>query len=157
MNRWTTPTPSFHTFLLVAQLEPEAIMGRIRQARIEAEFTQQELADLIDRHKRTIENYENTRVPEWKELAKIAKVLDRDVEWFLYGDEARGQLVDEQLAEINRKLDLILSRLGSTAKTAPASAPAELAEGAKSAAERAQERAEESRRREATRRAARQN
>lgn len=151
MNRWTTPTPSFHTFLLVAQLEPEAIMGRIRQARIDADFTQQELADLIERHKRTIENYENVRVPEWKELAKIARVLDRDVEWFLYGDEARGQVVDEQLAEINRKLDAIIAGLGLKLEKP---APAELAEGAREAASQAESYIA---RREATERAARRN
>lgn len=129
-------------------------MGRVRQARIEADFTQQELADLIERHKRTIENYENVRVPEWKELTKIARVLDRDIEWFLYGDEARSQLVDEQLAEIDRKLDLILTEMGLPAdRPAEPASTSELASDAKASAEHA----EAISRRAATRRPARRN
>lgn len=98
MDRWTTETRTFRTFLLVAQLEPGAIQARIRQARKEADLTQQELADLLERHKRTVENYENVRVPEWAELAKIARVLDRPIEWFLHGDQPQ----DDELAQIHQ-------------------------------------------------------
>jgi len=114
MNRWTTETRNFRTFLLVAQLDPRAIQGRIRQAREEAGLTQQELADLVDRHKRTIENYENVRVPPWPELTKVARVLDRPIEWFLHGEtestdriEAMDVKLDEVLDEIRTLRELV--------------------------------------------------
>lgn len=100
--------------MLVAQLEPDAIRARIRQARLEADLTQQDLADLIERHKRTVENYENVRVPEWAELTKIARVLDRQIEWFLYGDrpEPPGLTeVNEQLTELRRLVELLDRKL----------------------------------------------
>jgi transcriptional regulator with XRE-family HTH domain len=117
MDSWTTNARTFRTFLLVSQIDPGAIQSRIRQARKEAGLTQQELADLIERHKRTIENYERVRVPDWSELAKIARVLDRPVEWFLHGDrnDDEGDLAallqevrDEiaaAVAAVDRKLD----------------------------------------------------
>lgn len=112
MDRWTTDASAFSSFLLVAQLDPDGIRARIRQARRELGLTQQELADLIDRHKRTVENYENVRVPEWKELMKISRALDRPIEWFLHGDrdESSGAVL-EQLVEVNRRLDALDRKL----------------------------------------------
>ena len=116
MNRWTTASRTFRTFLLVAQLDPGAIQARIRQARTEAGLTQQELADLIERHKRTVENYENVRVPDFAELNKIARVLNRRVEWFLHGDGAvaQGEELDEirdELASLRRAIEALDRKL----------------------------------------------
>lgn len=110
MERWTTESRTFRTFLLVAQLDPGAIQARIRQARKEADLTQQELADLLERHKRTVENYENVRVPEWGELAKIARVLNRPIEWFLHGDQPQDDelaALADAVGALDRKLDAL--------------------------------------------------
>jgi transcriptional regulator with XRE-family HTH domain len=120
MDNWTTTSHNFRTFLLVSQIDPAAIQARIKQARREKGLTQQELAELIERHKRTVENYENVRVPDWPELTKIARVLDKPIEWFLHGDreeegDVKAQLhaLVEGLAEVrtdfaalDRKLDV---------------------------------------------------
>lgn len=94
MNGWTTKSRTFRTFLLLMEFEPERIRARLRDARKEAGLTQQELADLMHVHKRSIENYENERIP-WDRLNDYARLLNREVEWFLFGEEAippEGQL-----------------------------------------------------------------
>jgi len=101
MIDWTTESRTFRTFLLVAQLDPDGIRARIRQARKEAGLTQEQLAELIEKHKRTVENYERVRVPDYRELNKIARVLNRPIEWFLHGDVP----ADDALAEVSAKLD----------------------------------------------------
>lgn len=113
MDRWTTQSRTFRTFLLVAQLDPAAIRARIRQARKEAGLTQEQLAALIERHKRTIENYERVRVPDFSELNKIARVLNRPVEWFLHGDQPdRDEVLEaiddlrSTLEQVDRKIDV---------------------------------------------------
>jgi transcriptional regulator with XRE-family HTH domain len=115
MDSWTTTSHTFRTFLLVAQIDPEGIRARIRLARKEAGLTQEQLATLIDRHKRTVENYERVRVPDYAELGKIARVLNRPIEWFLHGDAfeddaaaIRTDLEQQRrlLEAIDRKLDL---------------------------------------------------
>lgn len=93
---WTTDSRSFRTFLLVTQLEPDLIRRRIRQARDEAGLTQQELADLLGVHKRTVENYENVRVP-WRALPQLETVLNRPVGWFLRGDADESAVSEEVL------------------------------------------------------------
>lgn len=106
MDEWTTVDRNFRTFLLVAQLDPGGIRERIRTARRQAGLTQQGLADLVDRHKRTIENWENVRVPEWSELSKLARVLDRPIEWFLYGDrDEPSDKVEAMVEALDRRLD----------------------------------------------------
>lgn len=87
MISWTTNSRTFRTFLLLMELEPEKIRARLRQARKEAGLSQAELADLMSVHKRTIENYENVRVP-WDHLNEYARLTNREPEWFLYGDAA---------------------------------------------------------------------
>jgi transcriptional regulator with XRE-family HTH domain len=65
------------------------ICARIRQARIEAGFTQEEIADLLHMTMRGYQNYEKDRVP-WRALDKIAELTNVTQEWLLRGgpDEA---------------------------------------------------------------------
>jgi transcriptional regulator with XRE-family HTH domain len=87
--------------LLVAQLDPEGIRARIREARKAAGLTQQEMADALEVHKRTVENYERFRVPDYKMLNQIARVTDRPLEWFLHGaGVSEDDRLDAALAEL---------------------------------------------------------
>jgi transcriptional regulator with XRE-family HTH domain len=118
--RPTTNHSDFASFLLVSDLHPQLISDRIRQAREEAGLTQQELADLLGFHKRTIENYEHGRVP-WRELSRLARTLDKSVEWFLRGDDvshvraedvaARLDQVEAQLSRLEVLAQAVLSEL----------------------------------------------
>lgn len=95
MDSWTTKSRTFRTFLLLMEIEPERIRARLRQARKEAGLSQAALAELLEVHKRSIENYENVRVP-WDHLNEYARLTNRPTEWFLYGDAAlppEGQLL----------------------------------------------------------------
>ena len=62
------------------------ICARIKQARIEAGFTQQEIADLLNMSMRGYQNYESERVP-WRDLDKIADLTGKTQIWFLRGDD----------------------------------------------------------------------
>lgn len=113
----TTKGSDFRNFLLVAQLDPEGIRARIREARLAAGLTQQELADLLEVHKRTVENYERFRVPDYRALNRIARVTNRDIEWFLHGEnhDALDDGLREELAEAVRQLALVAPRLAAVA------------------------------------------
>lgn len=95
----TTKSAEFAKFLLMRELDPEGIRRRIRQARKELSLTQQELADALQVHKRTVENYENVRVPPWDEIAPLAAVLGVSVAWLLHGDEIREAGADAAVVE----------------------------------------------------------
>lgn len=104
MDLWTTDSRTFRTFLLVSQIDPAGIRARIKQARKEAGLRQEDLAELLEVHKRTVENYENVRVPEWRTLNRIARILDRPLEWFLHGDQAPADGVEAALDELREEL-----------------------------------------------------
>lgn len=69
----------------MSELERQMICQRVKQARVEAGLTQEELADLLNVGQRTVANYESVRVP-WRYLAKIGEVTGRTQEWLLRGD-----------------------------------------------------------------------
>lgn len=109
------------------QLEREQILARLQQARKEAGLTQQEAADVLGVHKRTIENYENNHVP-WDKLNELAGLYGKLVEWFLRGEDAaleptqsaRLDRLEEGLAEV-RGLVLHLVELAEGQASAEAS------------------------------------
>lgn len=110
MDHWTTNSRNFRTFLLLMQLEPGKITGRLRQARKECGLTQDQAAELADVHKRTIENYEGGRVP-WDRLNDFARLYNRPVEWFLYGDDAISLAEeDADVAVLTGKVGELLER-----------------------------------------------
>jgi transcriptional regulator with XRE-family HTH domain len=118
---------SFRDFLLLMQLDRPAIRRRIRSARKAAGLTQQELAELMRVHKRTVENWENEYVP-WERLNELASVLAREVEWFLYGgdiiaaakrDEAEA-VVLAAVARLDERLDRIEAEIAELRDALPA-------------------------------------
>lgn len=94
----------------MAELEAEAISARIKQARQEAGLKQWQMAELLEVIPRTVQNYEEFRVP-WDKLGKIAEVTGKSVEWLLHGDAGPAPL--DRLAEIEAKLDLLLRAVGA--------------------------------------------
>jgi transcriptional regulator with XRE-family HTH domain len=96
----TTKDRTFRTFLLAMELEREQIVQRIARARDEAGLTQQEAADLLGVHKRTIENWEHVRVP-WRDLNRVAEVYGKPLDWFLHGDAATER-DEETVARLGR-------------------------------------------------------
>ena len=70
--------------LMDARLQRD-ICSRIQQARKEAGYTQQEMADLLGMTMRGYQNYESTRVP-FRWLDKIAELTGKSQEWLLRGD-----------------------------------------------------------------------
>lgn len=70
--------------LMDARLQQD-ICARIQQARKEAGYTQQEMADLLGMTMRGYQNYESTRVP-FRWLDKIAELTGKSQEWLLRGD-----------------------------------------------------------------------
>ena len=70
--------------LMDARLQQD-ICARIQQARKEAGYTQQEMADLLGMTMRGYQNYESNRVP-FRWLDKIADLTGKSQEWLLRGD-----------------------------------------------------------------------
>lgn len=102
------------------------ICRRIKDARKQAGFSQDEMADLLHVIKRTVQNYEKDRVP-WRHLRKIAKLTNTSEEWLLHGDKARQESELKALREEVHALrdevrlalrDLALSRGTRTAREA---------------------------------------
>jgi transcriptional regulator with XRE-family HTH domain len=112
---------------LMAGEMAERIGARIRERRKELGLNQRQLADRLES-----DAVDNQRVSDWERgvhkpseryMAAIAKALDRDVAWFYENPEAgtpdlMGSLGDPtplptglqaELAEINRKLDLLIN------------------------------------------------
>ena len=86
--------------IMDAQLQ-EGICGRIRQARKEAGFTQQEMADLLGMTMRGYQNYESNRVP-FRWLDKIGEITGRSGEWLLRGDQEPAIPSDAELRQMIR-------------------------------------------------------
>lgn len=92
------------------------ICERIKQARIEAGFTQTEIADLLSITPRGYQNYEDARVP-WRKLEQIAKLTNVSQEWLLHGDEVHTpptellQGVAEAVAVLETAQETGLARL----------------------------------------------
>lgn len=91
---------NFRTFLLVSQLESEAIGRRIHQARKEAGLTQEQLADLATGFsKRSLQDYEAWTTIPYKHMREIAALTGKSTEWLIHGDPepAPGAADDTQL------------------------------------------------------------
>lgn len=82
------------------------ICARIKEARMQAGFTQQEMADLLDLTLRGYQNYENERVP-FRRIGEIARLTRVEERWLLYGGGAMAQA--EQLEALATVVDLLHS------------------------------------------------
>jgi transcriptional regulator with XRE-family HTH domain len=120
-----TKSRTFRTFLLMQQFQAREIGARIAQARREADgMTQETLADLIGVSKRSIQDYESGATIPWKKMREIARVLDKEVDWFMRGspeppDDGGSDPVkpsdlvrlEERVAALQKDLSLVLEML----------------------------------------------
>jgi transcriptional regulator with XRE-family HTH domain len=104
---------------LMAELDRAAISLRLGQALQEAGITQQEMAELLHVHKRSVEDYVSpkiTTVPfdrldEWARIARTTK------EWLLHGDQPEPATVEEirqlrsDVAELRAQVERVLELL----------------------------------------------
>ena len=81
---------------------------RIVQARKEANLTQVQMAQKIGVSQRSAQAYENGEVIPYKQMKKLTRVLKRDAEWILHGED--GDDSAERLERLESKVDE-LSRL----------------------------------------------
>lgn len=94
----------------MAALEEAEIRARIKRARNEAGLSQEQLADLLAVHPKSVQNYENDHVP-WRRIRDIAAITGRSAQWLLHGEDAPGgdETLDERLAALEAKLDRLLA------------------------------------------------
>lgn len=104
MKPAATNDRTFRTFLLMSQLEAEAIGLRIQQARNEAGMTQEQLADLASGFsKRSLQDYEAGVTIPYKHMQEIATITGKPVEWMLHGDpEPRREEVAVSASVLDR-------------------------------------------------------
>jgi transcriptional regulator with XRE-family HTH domain len=112
----------------MAELDRAAIALRLAQAREEAGLTQEELAELLDLHWRTIQNYESPKVDripfgllgQWAEATGVTR------EWLLFGEELVAQEeVRALFEELGAKVDGLIERLPAMLRAAIADATAD--------------------------------
>jgi transcriptional regulator with XRE-family HTH domain len=104
---------TFRTFLLVREFATEEIGERIARARKQAGgMTQEQLADLLDVSKRSLQDYEAGKTIPWKYFQLLEKILKRPLEWFLYGEEgtATTALDADDLAAALDRLEAVEAR-----------------------------------------------
>lgn len=100
---------TFRTFLLMQQFAAAEIGARIAQARKEAGgMTQEELADLLNVSKRSVQDYEAGVTIPWRHFQRLETIFpNRSMAWFLHGDaaaEAPSPATDVVMAEIAERL-----------------------------------------------------
>lgn len=111
-KRRTTRTTDRLTLDLMTRLQTAQVAGRMRDARIEAGLTQEQMAELVGVHKRVIENIENNRLVKgpYQYVNAWSDITNWTVQQLLHGD-ARTQGEDaavlEALQENSRRLDAL--------------------------------------------------
>lgn len=117
-KRSATRSRTFRTFATLDEREEKEICARIKEARKEAGFTQQQMADLLNVEKRTYQLYEATRVP-FRRLEEIGKLTGRPREWLLYGDGPdffnRLSRMEERIDAMSAQLDRFFEQMSATA------------------------------------------
>jgi len=85
---------------------------RIKQARLEAGLTQEELAELADVSARSVQGWESgARIP-FKHMSELSRLLKKSSEWFLYGDEEQeeGGVAQVRYMELLKRLGEVESQ-----------------------------------------------
>jgi transcriptional regulator with XRE-family HTH domain len=77
---------------------------RIKLARSERGFTQDELAALASFSKRSLQDYERGVTIPYRHLRELGELLGRPVSWFLYGNRS-GLEGDDRLARMEARMD----------------------------------------------------
>lgn len=120
-NRTATKTRTLRTFdsagylaALMAELDRAAISLRLAESREQAGLTQDEMADLLGIHFRSIQNYESPKVDRipWDKLDEWGRVTATTKEWILHGIEASEPVaLQEILDRFDRHHDEVMARL----------------------------------------------
>ncbi len=84
------------------QFEAKEIGQRIAEARTVAGITQETLAEMASFSKRSLQDYEAGVTIPYKHMREISRLLGREVEWFLHGEEPIG---DDRLEALEAKVD----------------------------------------------------
>lgn len=108
-----TTSRKVHTFrggeyvaALMAELSRAAIAQRIAKARKQAGLNQNELADLMHVHYRTVQDWESVKkeATPWDRLDELAAITDVTKEWLLHGERAEAVA---DAPSILRRLELL--------------------------------------------------
>lgn len=87
---------------------------RIKQARVEAGFTQDQLADLIGVGMRQVQYYEADESDPYRKLTRIAEATGKSIGWLLHGgqtiEEDQLAALREEVAEVRAMLAELLER-----------------------------------------------
>ena len=101
MKPAATKLRSFRTFLLMQQFAGAEIGARIAQARREAgAMTQDQLAELLNVSKRSVQEYEAGNTIPWKHFQSMAGIFKKPLEWFLHGEAASDEAMTEALRQV---------------------------------------------------------
>lgn len=90
----------------------QRICKRIKKARVEAGFTQREMADLLGLTERGYQNYERNRVP-FRLLGRISELTGKTQEWLLRG-EFQGQQDGDLLGEVSANVAELTQGMAET-------------------------------------------
>lgn len=90
----------------MSELETAAISRRLQDARKQAGLTQQEMADLLVVHKRSVEDYESPRkdVIPYDRLNEWARLTKTTAEWLLHGIEPGEAATPGQVRDLDARL-----------------------------------------------------
>lgn len=88
---------------------------RIVIARKEAALTQVELAELVGVSQRSMQAYENGEVVPYRKMRDIARILEKPVEYLLYG-EGLFTAPDERLEKIEAALERLTKAVNALGK-----------------------------------------
>jgi transcriptional regulator with XRE-family HTH domain len=101
---------NFRTFLLMRQFQQREIGERITLAMKEAGgMTQEELADLLNVSKRSVQDYvAGTTVP-WKHFQLLEEIFKKPLSWFLHGEATAD---DDRLGEVLAALAGLQGQVG---------------------------------------------
>jgi transcriptional regulator with XRE-family HTH domain len=95
-------------------IDKAAIGRRIKEAREATGLSQEALADVLEVHERTVQNYEAGKGKLLNDLPKIADATDSQVRWLLHGSEVVGDSpevvtrlarLEDQISEIRELLE----------------------------------------------------
>lgn len=120
-NLSATEARSLSRLLLLQAIDPGMVGNRIRQARLEAGLTQDEFARLVNVTLRTVQHWEAGDSVPYRTMDAIGKALNREVTWFLHGDEDDRDIASElrgMFSDLSERLDAIESVLREPPPTA---------------------------------------
>lgn len=100
-----TQSRDFRTFLLMQEFAKREIGTRIALARKEhGAMTQEELADLLNVSKRSIQDYEAGLTIPWKHFKRLEDIFERPLSWFLHGTEDSGPATPDDVQSLRDEL-----------------------------------------------------